>query len=77
MHPSNNCCLGLQNFYAPLLSFGIQSWMENQKPKVFFTIYDIQSCLYLENMVNFVNLNVNKITIKSNYTVIVKVKKLY
>ena len=51
--------------------------MENQKPKVFFTIYDFQSCLCLENMVNFVNLNVNKITIKSNYTVIVKVKMFY
>ena len=51
--------------------------MESQEPKVFFTIYDIQSCLCLEDMVNFVNLNVNKITTKSNYTVIAKVKKLY
>ena len=44
---------------------------------MFFTIHDIQSCLCLEYMVNFVNLNVNKITIKSNGTVIIKVKKLY
>ena len=76
MHPSNNGCLGLQNLYAPLLSFGIQSWMENQGPKVFFIIYDLQSCLCLGDIVNFVNQNVDIIVIKSNYTVMVKAKKL-
>ena len=44
---------------------------------MFFRIHDIQSCLCLEDMVNFVNLNVNKITTKSHYIVIVKVKKVY